>query len=63
MANPDGTLTRAGGRVVSLLGNHEVMNILGDLRDVTPEIWLTFADAQSENRRLAAWNEIATPPT
>lgn len=32
----------AGGRVHVLLGNHEVMNMLGETRDVTPEIFTTF---------------------
>ena len=45
----------AGGRAVVLLGNHEVMNLLGDTRDATPEIFATFADANSEKRRQAAW--------
>src|SRR3989338_11421245 len=31
-----------GGRAVSLLGNHEVMNLIGDTRDVTGEIFETF---------------------
>src|SRR5689334_18843727 len=38
----------AGGRALPLLGNHEVMNLIGDTRDATPEIFATFADAQSE---------------
>jgi hypothetical protein len=41
----------ARGRVVTLLGNHEMMNLLGETRDATPEIFATFADDQSETRR------------
>ncbi|MDP2390145.1 MAG: metallophosphoesterase, partial [Acidobacteriota bacterium] len=50
---------KAGGRAVSLLGNHEVMNLIGDTRDVTREIFATFADARSEARRQAAWSQYA----
>jgi hypothetical protein len=46
---------RAGGRVVVLLGNHEVMNLMGDLRYVAPEIYASFADAKSDGRRQAAY--------
>jgi hypothetical protein len=49
----------AGGRVVALLGNHEVMNLIGDTRDVTREIFATFADASSEKRREQAWQDYA----
>jgi len=48
---------KGGGQVTTLLGNHEVMNILGDVRDVTPEICLAFADSSSENRRETAWKQ------
>ena len=34
----------AGGRAFALLGNHEVMNLIGDTRDVTREIFATFVD-------------------
>ena len=47
----------AGGRVFAALGNHEVMNLIGDTRDATPGIFATFADAQSESRRQAAWEQ------
>src|SRR5688572_6589927 len=33
----------AGGQAIVLAGNHEIMNVLGDWRDVTPEICATFA--------------------
>lgn len=42
---------KAGGRVRVLLGNHEFMNLLGETRDVAPELFARFADAQSESRR------------
>jgi hypothetical protein len=48
---------KAGGRVVALLGNHETMNIIGDLRYVTPENYASFADSDSEKRRQAAYQE------
>jgi Calcineurin-like phosphoesterase len=49
----------AGGRATVLLGNHEVMNLIGETRDVTREIFATFADANSEKRREAAWDAYA----
>ena len=46
---------RAGGRVRVLLGNHEVMNMLAEFRDVHPSVYATFADARSEQRRERAY--------
>ena len=48
---------RAGGRAHVLLGNHETMNLVGETRDVNPEIYTTFADRDSEKRRERAWND------
>lgn len=45
----------AGGRVHVLLGNHEVMNLIADTRDATPEIFRSFADGDSESRRDRAF--------
>jgi len=42
---------RAGGRVVALVGNHEAMNVTGDLRYVHPGEYAAFADRNSERRR------------
>jgi len=44
-----------GGRVIVLLGNHEAMNILGELRDVNYMAYQTFADDGSEARQRAAY--------
>jgi hypothetical protein len=46
---------QAGGRVVSLLGNHEVMNIMGDLRYVAAVNYASFAEANSEERQRSAY--------
>jgi hypothetical protein len=51
--------TKAGGQVLPLLGNHEVMNILGDLRYVPSENYAVFADSESAKRRKAAYQEYA----
>jgi hypothetical protein len=47
---------KAGGRVHALLGNHEVMNILGETRDATPLIFQTFADIDSDLRLTRAFS-------
>jgi Calcineurin-like phosphoesterase len=47
----------AGGRVVGLLGNHEMMNIMGDLRYVTPVNYASFADSDSEKRQKSAYQD------
>ena len=49
----------AGGDVRVLLGNHEMMNLMGDLRDVTPEIFAAFASDDAERRREDAWRRYA----
>jgi Calcineurin-like phosphoesterase len=49
---------KSGGSVVVLLGNHEVMNMTGDLRYVPPESYAEFADAGSEKRREDAWRTL-----
>src|SRR4029077_10898741 len=48
---------KTGGRVVSLLGNHEMMNIMGDLRYVIPMNYTSFADSKSEERQKSAYQE------
>lgn len=49
----------AGGRAFALLGNHEVMNLIGETRDATREIFATFADANSAKTRQEAWENYA----
>ena len=54
----EGQARRAGGRVEALLGNHEVVNILGDFRDVSPAAFAALADGRSETRRTRAYDDL-----
>ena len=47
------------GKVIPLLGNHEVMVIMGDLRYVLPEDYQTFAGEQSATVRERAYEEYS----
>jgi hypothetical protein len=53
----EGSARRAGGRVDVLLGNHEVMNLVGIYRDVNPAVYASFADRGSERRRERAYED------
>lgn len=46
---------RKGGRVHTLIGNHDAMNVYGDLRYVTPGEYAAFEDRGSERLREAQW--------
>ncbi|HVM74022.1 MAG TPA: metallophosphoesterase [Candidatus Saccharimonadales bacterium] len=46
-----------GGQVEALIGNHEIMNIMGDLRYATPQIFATFATPDSEALRKASYEQ------
>ena len=49
---------RDGGTVIPLVGNHEVLNVIGDLRYVRPEMFRAFAAADTEQRREKARKEF-----
>ena len=50
--------SNSGGQVVALLGNHEVMNLMGDLRYVTAENFASFADKESEIRQKTGYQDL-----
>lgn len=52
---------KAGGQVHPLLGNHEVMNMLGDLRYVSAEEYASYASADAEELREHVFMTSATP--
>jgi hypothetical protein len=57
MLSLDEQSAKSGGHVVALLGNHEMMNLMGDLRYVTAGNYASFADSESENRRQTAFQK------
>jgi len=55
----EGEATRKRGHVIVVLGNHEIMNMLGDLRYVSSEEYAAFADEGFAERRARAYEEYA----
>ena len=55
----EGEANRAGGRVVPLLGNHEVMAMLGDLRYVSAGEYAAFRSADAEGLRERLFRVVA----
>ncbi|HEU5467834.1 MAG TPA: metallophosphoesterase [Steroidobacteraceae bacterium] len=53
----EGEARAAGGAVHVVLGNHEVMNIVGDLRYVSAEEYAAFAGREDDALREAAWQK------
>jgi hypothetical protein len=49
---------RAGGYVHALIGNHEAMNMEGDLRYTTPGEFAAFVDQDSKRRRDAYYDRV-----
>ena len=54
MISLDEQAAKTGGQVVSVLGNHEVMNLMGDLRYVSAGNYASFVDNESEKRQANA---------
>ena len=48
----------AGGAVHVVLGNHEVMNVAGDLRYVSGPEYAAFAGSDDDALRAAAWQRV-----
>ncbi|MCU0976807.1 MAG: metallophosphoesterase [Steroidobacteraceae bacterium] len=55
----EGQAAAAGGRVHVVLGNHDVMNLTGDLRYVTKGEFAAFASEETAEQRDAAYEKLA----
>jgi hypothetical protein len=58
-----GEAQKRGGAVRVSLGNHEVMNIMGDMRYVVAADYSAFADNRSEQRRRTAFRDYSRMET
>jgi Calcineurin-like phosphoesterase len=54
----EGEAAAAGGALHPLLGNHEVMNLSGDLRYVSPPEYAAYSGAEDATGREASWRAI-----
>ena len=48
---------KSDGEVIVLLGNHEMLILMADMRYVAPETYRSFADEKSEKRRQEAYED------
>ena len=57
----EGEAVAAGGKVQVLIGNHEMMNMIGDLRYVSKSEYAAFADDETSEQR-DHWYKAWTAP-
>ncbi len=48
----------AGGKVVVLLGNHEIVNLIGERKYIITDTYTEFIDDRSEKRRKQGWKDF-----